>query len=77
MAATTLHNYPTSQHLVQALYALRAVDGAFGALRCIRFQFSVSEFPRIRLLGNRVNSVECRYETSANEGFKKVLAEHG
>ena len=55
MAVTTLHNYPTPQHLVQALYVLRAVDGAFGALRCIRFQFSVSEFPRRALLSNRVN----------------------
>ncbi len=24
-----------------------------------------------------MNSVECRYETIANEGFKKGLAEHG
>ena len=36
-----------------------------------------AHFPRRTLLGNRVNSVECRYETIANEGFKKGLAEHG
>jgi hypothetical protein len=38
MAATTLNIYPTPPHLVKASYTYLAVDGVFGALRCIRFQ---------------------------------------
>jgi hypothetical protein len=55
MTATTLHIYPTPQHLVQASYAYQAVDEEFGVLRCIRSQFPGYGFPRRYLLGSSVN----------------------
>jgi hypothetical protein len=55
MAATTLHIYPTPQHLMEASYAYGAVEGVLGTLRCIRSQFSRYGFPRRPLLGNLVN----------------------
>jgi hypothetical protein len=55
MAATTLHIYPTPQHLVEASYTYRAVDGVFGALGCIRFHLPGYGFPRRPLVGNLVN----------------------
>jgi hypothetical protein len=58
MTATTLHIYPTPQHLVQASYAYQAVDEEFGVLRCIRSQFPGYGFPRRPLLGSWVNKLQ-------------------